>query len=550
VTPPSRRAFLRTIGGAGLYCATPPIARSLDALSGPLPAGAGPARTGDATSDLVRISILHTTDLHGHILPTTDYAGNPDLGGFARCATQIRRWRRQNRNSIVIDVGDVYQGTDVSLRTNGELMIDLFNYFKFDAWVVGNHEFDWGFETFTNALTRSAMPVLAANMSIEGKSTGETGADPLAKLRPYIIKEFDGIKIAIIGVTTPGMPFWFRPEFIRGLDFEHSVEPVRRAITAAKSQGVNAIVLAGHMGLKSRGGGDDFANNVVALTSEFPEIAVFIAGHTHQLIPGRLCNGVLLTQANHFGIHAGRVDLAFDRASKKLLHREARCELMDRQIRRDHVVLSRAKPFLDESAAALAEPIGTLAETLRFRGRPGEPSEVEELIGAAIMEELREREVEVDGTLHGVFAEKDFEAGPKTLNGIWELIPFENYIVTAALTADEIKAVMEEVYASREPRALVGFEIQTEGTGAARRITNVRFADGRPLERAKRYLVAFNSFDSRSGGHRFMKLRQLLDTQVTGCKFHPVLTRDAVIGYFRRHGVVRKIARERRPAAA
>src|SRR5205823_5462900 len=253
------------------------------------------------------------------------------------------------------------------------------------------------------------------------------------------------------------MPFWFRPEFIPGFSFEHSVEPVRRAIASARKEGANAIVLAGHMGLKSRGGGDDFANNVVALTSEFPEVAAFIAGHTHQAISSRIINGVLLTQADHFGIHVGRVDLAFDRASKKLLRRDTRCELMNHRIRPDHRVLSRAKPFLDESAAALKEPIGTLADVLHVRGRPGEPSDVEELIGAAIFEELREHDVVVDGVMHGVFGENNFDAGPKTVNDIWELIPFENYLVTAALTSEEIKAVMEEVYASRQPRNLIGF---------------------------------------------------------------------------------------------
>src|SRR5207237_5357704 len=116
-----------------------------------------------------------------------------------------------------------------------------------------------------------------------------------------------------------------------------SVEPVRRAMLKAESDGVHAIVLAGHMGLKPRSGGDDFANNVVALTTEFPEVAAFIAGHTHQTIPSRLTNGVLLTQANHFGIHVGRLDLTFDRNSRKLLHREAKCELMNNRIPTDHV---------------------------------------------------------------------------------------------------------------------------------------------------------------------------------------------------------------------
>ena len=226
MSSPTRRAFLRTIGQAGLFCAAPPIARLAAALNHPPSLSASPARTSGAASDTVQISILHTTDLHGHILPTTDYAGNADLGGFARCVTQIRRWRRQNRNSILIDIGDVYQGTDVSLRTNGALMIDLFNHLKYDAWIVGNHEFDWGVGPFMNALTKSKMPVLAANMSMEGKASGETldSGNPFAKVRPYILRDIDGIKIAIIGVTTPGMPFWFRPEFIRGFDFEYSVE--------------------------------------------------------------------------------------------------------------------------------------------------------------------------------------------------------------------------------------------------------------------------------------------------------------------------------------
>jgi len=534
VSSPTRRAFLKTIGQAGLFWASPPIARSAVALD----------------PDTVQISILHTTDLHGHILPTTDYAGNADLGGLARCVTQIRRWRRQNRNSILIDIGDVYQGTDVSLRTDGALMIDLFNHLKYDAWIVGNHEFDWGIDTFTNAVLKSNMPVLAANMSMEGKRSGEISSSPFAKTQPYILKEIDGLKIAIVGVTTPGMPFWFRPEFIRGFDFEYSVEPVRRAIAKATSDGAHAIVLAGHMGLKPRSGGDDFANNVAALTSEFPEVAAFVAGHTHQTIPSRLTNGVLLTQADHFGIHVGRLDLTFDRASKKLLHREARCELMNNRVGLDHVVLSRAQSHLDESSRVLAQPIGTLAETLHVRGRPGEPSDVEALIGEAILEALRERGIIAEGAMHGVFDEKNnFAAGPKTIGDIWNLIPFENYLVTAELTPEEIKTVMEEVYASREPRNLLGFEIETEGVGYERRITAIRFTDGRILERDRRYLIAFNTFDSRSGGHRFMKLRALLETPATQCTFHPVQTRDAIIGYFQRHHVVHRIMSNERVAA-
>src|SRR5947199_7983831 len=248
----TRRDFVKFIGRAGLISAVPNLAHAAAILN----------------PDAVCISILHTTDLHGHILPASDYDGNPDRGGLARCVTQIRRWRGQNPNSILIDIGDVYQGTDIGLRTKGELMIDLFNYLKYDAWVVGNHEFDWGIEPFQRALQRSTMPVLAANTLLEGKPAGEfsDSQHPFAQIQPFILREIAGIKIAIIGVTTPGMPFWFRPEFARGIEFQHPVESVRHAIAQANAERANAIVLAGHMGLKERTGGDDFANTVMALT--------------------------------------------------------------------------------------------------------------------------------------------------------------------------------------------------------------------------------------------------------------------------------------------
>src|SRR5436190_20910431 len=92
----TRRDFLRLAGRAGLVGALPTLASAAAALE----------------PNIICISILHTTDLHGHILPTSDYDGTADRGGLARCVTQSRRWRQQNRNSILVDVGDVYQGTE------------------------------------------------------------------------------------------------------------------------------------------------------------------------------------------------------------------------------------------------------------------------------------------------------------------------------------------------------------------------------------------------------------------------------------------------------
>src|SRR5476649_2630745 len=121
----SRRHFLRLLGQGTLLAAAPRV------LLADQP-------------ELVTVSILHTTDLHGHILPTTDYAGRADLGGLARCATQLRKWLGQNANAAVLDIGDIYQGTEEGLATRGMVMVRLLNSLGYDGWVVGNHDFDWG----------------------------------------------------------------------------------------------------------------------------------------------------------------------------------------------------------------------------------------------------------------------------------------------------------------------------------------------------------------------------------------------------------------------
>lgn len=523
--PPSRRQFVRQLAGTALLSAVPAW------LQGePIPA-----------DDLVTISILHTTDLHGHILPTTDYRGRADLGGFARCATQIQRWQAENTNSLLIDIGDVYQGTQFALADHGRSMIDLLNLLGYDAWLVGNHEFDWGIDPFLRAVERSKMPVLAANTLLAGRPAGHSTDPhhPFAKIQPFILREFAGIKIAVIGLTTPGMPFWFPPAFTAGLEFQNPIEPVRHALAEARSLGAHAVVLAGHMGLKERTGGDDFANRVMALTAEFPEVAVFIAGHTHQDIPSRLTNQVLFTQADHFGVHVGRVDLLFDRNSKKLLRQTAHTELMDNRIRLDPAVLSRTQPQLDAAAKVFAEPVGELAETLGVTAPPGEPSDVERLIAAAITEALAPQVGVIDGVFHGLFEDKHvFKKGPKTIGDLWGILPYENFLVTAELTPAELAATMNEVLQTREARSLVGFQV----TSAERRLTSLRAGDGRPLDPAKRYRIAFNTFDAQSAGHRFMKLRELLEQPAAQRTAHPVQTREALIGYFRRHQVVHRLS--------
>ncbi|HEV8422212.1 MAG TPA: bifunctional UDP-sugar hydrolase/5'-nucleotidase [Chthoniobacterales bacterium] len=526
VLPPDRRQFLKLLSGATAALCTARWSQASESLQ----------------SDVVRLSIIHTTDLHGHILPTVDYDGHSGLGGLARCATQIAAWRGENPNSILIDVGDVYEGTQFGFGDQGRAMIELFNLLRYDAWIIGNHEFDWSIEPFLQAVSRSAMPVLAANTTLAGKPAGcfEERNHPFARIQPFLLREIAGVRLAIVGLTTPGMPFWFPPGFTEGIEFLDPIEPTRRAIQQARSLGAHAIILAGHMGLKERTGGDDFANRAISLTAEFPEATVFIAGHTHQPIESRLTNGTIFTQADHFGIHIGRIDLLFDRNSKKLLHQEAHTELLDNHIETDPVILSRAKPQLDAAANILSQPVGELAETLSARDRPGEPSQIALLIAAAITEAFAGRGLTIDGVFHGLFDGRPFHKGQKTIGDIWQILPYENFLVTAELDSLSLKVMMQETFEVQEARSLAGFRFEVEGDQRSRSLTNLRRADGRPLDLDRRYRVALNTFDASSAGHRFMKLREMLGRPESGMTLHPIQTREALIGYFRYHRIVRR----------
>ena len=240
----------------------------------------------------------------------------------------------------------------------------------------------------------------------------------------------------------------------------------------------------------------------------------------------------------------GRVDLLFDRRSKKLIRPDAHTELMDNRFSLDPVVLSRAQPQLDRAAAVLATPIGELADTLSINGPAGEPSDLAVLIAAAISEAMAERGLTVDGVFHGLFEDKQaLRKGQKTIGDIWQILPFESFLVTGEFTPTDLKVIMQEVWQSREMRSLSGFKMIVEGQGENRRLTSLRLADGQPLDPVKRYRIALNTFDARSAGHRFMKLRAILERPDARCAFHPVQTRETLIDYFRRHKVVHRLPR-------
>jgi 2',3'-cyclic-nucleotide 2'-phosphodiesterase (5'-nucleotidase family) len=475
-----------------------------------------------AAADLGRartVSIFHTTDLHGRVLPTSTYEGLDDVGGFARCATCIRQWRRESPHSLTVDVGDVVQGTAFSFADGGVGMIELFNRLGYDAWTLGNHDFDWGPEKLAAMLERSAAPVLTANLTRGAAAPG--GFDGVwRKVAPWTIREVGGFRIGLVGLITPGLPFWLPPELLDGTDVTDPVAALQAAVAAVRGERVDAVVVIGHMGWRFN---DDYANPLRSLLRDVEGVDVYLAGHSHQNQPSWSMHDVLCSQASYHGIHCGRIDLTFDLESRKLVDRRAFTLLMDDRFPLDPAVMAFAGPGLEAADANLRREVATVAQRIPGKGRG---SGLATLLCETFAAALAKRGRQVDGVFHGTFGSGDLEPGRLTVADCWRIIPYENMLVTAEVTAaDVVQIVAEDARQKDSDRTLWPFEVVAGGDGRA---ASLRLA-GADVPPDRRLAIAFNAYDAQSGGRRLMKTRDILAAPAAGRTTWPIDTRSALI---------------------
>lgn len=465
------------------------------------------------------VSILHTTDLHGHILPTVSYEGVGDLGGLARCATQIRRWRQELPDSLLVDVGDVYQGTAVGMNRGGKIMIELFNKLGYDAWVLGNHDFDWGREILEGALALSKPGILTGNLRIDGKSAGEA-AGVWEKVKPWTIKEIGGFRIGLVGLITPGLPTWLTEKTLGGVEAGNPLDSLRRSVNELRAERADAIVVLGHMGWRFQ---DDFANPVRQILAEVEGVDVYLAGHSHQDQPSWMSGRVLCSQASYYGLHCGRVDLTFDLESRKLVDRRAFTVLMDSRFELDPLVMEIARPELAKAEEQMNRKVCTVKAEIPAVG-------VAPLLCTAIAAALDKNGTTVDAVFHGAFGREPIAAGELKVADCWKLMPYENELVIAELTPAELREIAGEDDGSR---VLWPFVIERDG----RKVTGFGFK-GLPLEESRRYRIGVNTYDGQSGGQRLMKLADILRRPESKRQEVAVQTRQALIDYLLAKGEI------------
>jgi 2',3'-cyclic-nucleotide 2'-phosphodiesterase / 3'-nucleotidase len=181
------------------------------------------------TSQTKTVTLLDTTDSHGHIVPWDYYTNRPADLGLAKIATLVKQARADAPDALLLDCGDTTEGTPLAYyfarkdtaKPNPE--IAAFNAMHYDAMAVGNHEFNFGLDVMWKAKSESHFPWLAANIK-------QTYTNGVQFVRPYFIKDVAGIRVGIVGFVTPGIPRWEIPANYKGYKFESIVETAKTVI--------------------------------------------------------------------------------------------------------------------------------------------------------------------------------------------------------------------------------------------------------------------------------------------------------------------------------
>ncbi|WNS44012.1 bifunctional UDP-sugar hydrolase/5'-nucleotidase [Paenibacillus sp. MMS20-IR301] len=316
----------------------------------------------------VVMTLLQTSDIHGHLYPTDYRAAGDQPLGLAKLATLIAKERSLDPELLLLDNGDLLQGTPLMYhyaklssrqgRHPAGLALKLLGY---DAAVLGNHEFNYGPELLNQAITDSDCPWLAANIVNEDSQLPAFGP-------PYrVFTHPEGIRIAVLGLTTHYIPNWESPAHIAGLEFKDALESAQSWIARIREQEQpDALVVCYHGGFER----DPLTgeptepltgeNQGYAMCRELSGIDVLLTGHQHRLLSGEV-NGVAIAQPGSAGQAMAKVQLEFvpQPGGSWKLHRKSTHLLMASDAAADEDFLSQFTEEERATQAWLDQPIGS-----------------------------------------------------------------------------------------------------------------------------------------------------------------------------------------------
>ena len=295
----NRKEFLKTVGGGTLALSLAPnlvFASQKSILE---------------KNSAYKLTVLHTNDQHSRIEPfDSSYSRNPNQGGFARRATLIQQIRNQEKNVLLLDAGDIFQGTPYFNFYGGELEFKLMSMMGYDAATMGNHDFDNGLEGFLKALPNAKFPFITSNYDFSN-----TILD--GKTEKYKIFKKDGIKVGLFGVGIEldglvGKKQFQETKYLNPVEIaQHYADFLR------KEKGCDLVICLSHIGYDYRDDADKISDKKLAAQTD--NIDLILGGHTHTFLPepqsftNKSGKNVLVNQVGWAGLLLGRIDFYFDK---------------------------------------------------------------------------------------------------------------------------------------------------------------------------------------------------------------------------------------------
>ena len=268
-----------------------------------------------AMAQEVNIKILGTSDIHGRVVPWSYGADVEDKSGsYAQIATYVKDVRKNNKNVVLVDVGDAIQDNQVDVFAKDKKYYKdhpipkVLNEMKYDVFVLGNHEFNFGMEALDEILKDIKAKKLTANFYYKKNDKRYIDATTII--------EKDGVKLGIIGLSTP-MSAKFEEDTgnLKDMKFTSPTEEARTQVEKLKAKGVDAIIVIAHMGIENENKIPDTGMRDVI--NAVDGIDVVIAGHMHKDVPSETIKNTLITEPHRYGTVVSEVDLTFDINDKK-----------------------------------------------------------------------------------------------------------------------------------------------------------------------------------------------------------------------------------------
>ncbi|WP_341705313.1 bifunctional metallophosphatase/5'-nucleotidase [Ferrovibrio sp.] len=490
----------------------------------------------------VALRILAINDFHGNLKPSAGGIRIPDpadpskrivvpAGGSEHLATAVQGLRAGHRNTIFVAAGDLIGASPLlSALFHDEPTVESLSMMGLAASAVGNHEFDEGWQELLRMQAggchpkdgcRGPQPYRGAGFQYLAASTIDT-ATGRTILPAYILREFDGIPVAFIGLTLKGTPGIVTPAGVAGLDFRDEAETVNALVPELRAKGVEAIVVLIHEGGMATGGHNEcpaISGAIVEIVGRLDRaVDLVVSGHTHQAY-NCVIDGRLVTSADKYGTVVSAIDVTLDRRSRDVT-----------MARADNVIVRTAEFAKDPAQTKLIAAYETLAAPLEGRvvGRIAAPlsREVngagESVLGNIIADaQLAATQAAAEGGAElafmnpgGVRADLVSKSGgPVTYGDLFTVQPFSNALVTMSLTGAQIVSLLEQQWLNQpRPRILHvarGFSYAWDAARpeGSRVVPGSVRIGGQPVDPVRRYRVTVNEFLA-SGGDGFAVLRE------------------------------------------